>query len=50
MKSSAYPIMYKLMITTTALQGRQTETVNGLIISWTYHPDNGLEVIYRLAD
>lgn len=42
--------VYKLMITTTALQGRQTETVNGLIISWTYHPDNGLEVIYRLAD
>lgn len=42
--------VYKLMITTTALQGRQTETINGLIISWTYHPDNGLEVIYRLAD
>ena len=42
--------VYKLMITTTALQGRQTETVNGLIISWTYHPDNGLELIYRLAD
>lgn len=42
--------VYELMKKTTALQGRQTETVNGLIISWTYHPDNGLAVIYRLAD
>lgn len=41
--------VYQLMITTTAMQGRQTETVNGLIISWTYHPDNGLAVIYRSA-
>ena len=41
--------VYQLMITTTAMQGRQTETVNGLTISWTYHPNNGLEVIYRLA-
>lgn len=42
--------VYQLMITTTAMQGRQTETVNGLTISWTYHPDNGLAVIYRLAE
>lgn len=40
--------VYQLMISTTAMQGRQTETVSGLIISWTYHPDNGLEVLYRL--
>lgn len=38
----------QLMLTTTAMQGRQTETVNGLIISWTYHPDRGLEVLCRL--
>ena len=40
--------IYQLMISTTAMQGRQTETVNGLTISWTYHPDNGLEVLYRM--
>ena len=38
--------IYQTMITTTALQGRQTATVNGINVSWTYHPDNGLEIMY----
>ncbi len=32
---------------TTALQGKQTESNNEYTVSWTYHPDNGLEVIYE---
>ena len=37
------------MSKTTALQGRQEEISNGVKISWTYHPDKGLEVIYSLV-
>ena len=37
------------MGTTTALQGRQSETFDkqGVTVSWKYHPDNGLEVTYK---
>ncbi len=38
--------IYQTMITTTALQGRQNVTANGITVSWTYHPDNGLEIMY----
>ena len=34
-----------LMTGTTALQGRQETTWDGYAASWTYHPDNGLDVI-----
>lgn len=30
---------------TTAMDGVQTETVNDIEASWTYHPDNGLDLI-----
>lgn len=39
--------VYSLMMKTTALMGRQTEENNKYKISWTYHPDEGLEVTYR---
>lgn len=42
--------IYKEMLTTTALQGKQTETVNGITVTWSYHPDNGLEILYKLAN
>lgn len=35
---------------TTALQGRQTATHNGVTVSWTYHPDKGLSVMYEEAE
>ncbi|WP_282944494.1 hypothetical protein [Cellulomonas endometrii] len=34
-----------LMDTTTALDGRQTDSWDGLTASWRYHPDTGLDVI-----
>lgn len=33
---------------TRALDGRQTETYEKMEVSWTYHPDNGLEVLYTI--
>lgn len=32
---------------TTAMQGTQTDTVGKVTVSWSYHPDNGLEVTYE---
>ena len=34
------------MSETSALDGRLTEEYNGIEISWKYHPDNGLEVLF----
>lgn len=43
--------VYDDMQNTTALMGKQTETnENGAVsVSWTYHPDHGLEVTYKKA-
>lgn len=38
----------ELMQSTNALSGRQTQSYNGVTVTWTYHPDNGLEVMYTL--
>lgn len=38
------------MAKTRAMDGMQTAKGDGVEISWTYHPDNGLEVIYSLSD
>lgn len=34
---------------TTASQGKQSETFNdaGVTVTWSYHPDKGLEVVYK---
>lgn len=32
---------------TRAMDGRQTQTFGKITVSWTYHPNNGLEVIYE---
>ena len=32
---------------TNALAGRQTETFDGITVSWAYHPDNGLDAIFH---
>ncbi len=40
--------VYQRMKETTALQGRQTESNDRYTVSWTYHPDKGLEVLYEI--
>lgn len=35
------------MAQTRAIDGRQVETYNGFTVSWSYHPDSGLEVMYE---
>ena len=39
--------LYEEMIGTRALDGMQKEVFEHLTVSWTYHPDQGLEAIYR---
>ena len=39
--------LYGKMLKTSALMGRQTEENSKYKVSWTYHPDNGLEVTYE---
>ena len=38
------------MRTTTWSQGRQVETNKNYKVTWTYHPDKGLEVMYEIID
>lgn len=39
--------VYNDMLETTALMGRQHEENDKYEVSWTYHPDDGLEVTYE---
>ena len=39
--------VYSKMMETTALMGRQSEENDKYKVSWTYHPDDGLEVTYE---
>ena len=39
--------LYNQMLETNALMGRQTEENDDYKVSWTYHPDDGLEVTYE---
>jgi hypothetical protein len=34
-----------MMEGTRALDGRQTQTADGYSYTWSYHPDNGLDII-----
>lgn len=38
--------VYSEMLGTTALMGRQSEENKNYKVTWSYHPDHGLEVIY----
>lgn len=40
--------LYERMSRTNALAGMQSETGNGVRVSWDYHPKNGLEVTCSL--
>jgi len=35
------------METTNSLMGRQTATFEDIEVSWSYHPDNGLDIVYH---
>ena len=39
--------VYSNMMNTSALMGRQSAETNKYRVSWTYHPDDGLEVTYE---
>ena len=39
--------LYEEMMSTRAIDGRQKESFDNVTVSWTYHPDKGLEVLYR---
>lgn len=40
--------LYKKMGETRSVDGRLSETAGDYTVSWTYHPDNGLEVLYEV--
>lgn len=35
---------------TTAMDGRQTETWDNIEVSWSYHPDRGMDSVVRILD
>ena len=39
--------LYSKMLETSSLMGRQSEENDKYKVSWTYHPDDGLEVTYE---
>lgn len=39
--------LYQKMAETTWSMGRQSEEVGKIRVTWTYHPDKGLEVMYE---
>lgn len=42
--------LYDAMVSTNSLMGRQSETYKAWNVSWSYHPDNGLDVIFKLVE
>ena len=38
------------MSETTALMGKQSDSTDKYEVSWTYHPNNGLEVMFKVKD
>ncbi|MBR2454584.1 MAG: DUF2116 family Zn-ribbon domain-containing protein [Clostridia bacterium] len=42
--------VYTKMSETSALDGRISEEHGNIRVSWKYHPDNGLEIIYEVVD
>lgn len=39
--------LYTEMVSTRALDGRQKETFDYVTVSWSYHPDSGINILYR---
>lgn len=42
--------LYEKMNTTTWSMGKQTDSNDKYVVSWTYHPDKGLEVMYEIKN
>ncbi len=42
--------VYQKMLETRSLDGRQSDETDVIEVSWTYHPDNGLEVMYEVKN
>lgn len=43
-------VLYQKMNTTTWSQGKQTDSNENYAVTWTYHPDKGLEVLYEIRN
>lgn len=39
--------LFEKMCSTRAIDGRQKESYENIAVSWTYHPDQGIEVMYE---
>lgn len=39
--------LYDEMVSTRAIDGRQKETFDYVTVSWSYHPDSGINILYR---
>lgn len=39
---------YKEMLLTTSLDGKSNETAGKYEVMWKYHPENGLEVLFKI--
>lgn len=42
--------LFDRMIRTRAIDGVQSEEYGKIKVTWSYHPDNGLEVVYEKKD
>lgn len=42
--------LYQKMLQTRSLDGRPTQSNEYVTVSWTYHPDHGLQVMYEKKD
>ena len=40
--------VYEEMLDTRSIDGRQTASTEEYTVTWTYHPDRGLEVMYKI--
>lgn len=40
--------LYEEIVSTRAIDGRQKESFDNVTVSWTFHPDQGLEVMYQV--
>ena len=41
--------LFDEMTSTNSLMGRLTETYDNIQVSWSYHPDKGLDVVFKLV-
>ena len=42
--------LFEDMTMTNALMGKQSEEYENYVVEWSYHPDNGLDVIFKIKE